>query len=565
VRKWTPLTAVCLGTLMLLVDVTIVNVALPDIASDLSASFADLQWVIDIYALVLAALLLATGSLADAWGRRRIYVYGLVIFAVSSLVCGLAQNATELVIARGVQGVGGAAMFATTVALLNMSYQGRDRGIAYGVWGAVSGAAAGLGVVLGGILVDWTSWRWIFFVNLPISVAAVALSLLAFRTEARQRVRLDIAGMLTFVLAAGATTYGMIRAGEYGWQDPGTLTALGVGLLSFAAFAVVELRSADPLVDLRLFKNSSFVGFNLAAAALSFAAFGYFALLSIWLQTVYGLTAIQAGLAFLPLTITAFVVSGATGKVLNGVRPRWPIGGGILLIGAGALSMQLLDAGGSWLALLPGEIISGIGVGIVSPIVAAAALGAVPAAQGGMASGLVNTGRQLGLAFGVALLGTVFQSAAATSLTDAGAPEAGTTARGMAAGGTQVIVASIPTESRDAAEQAIHTAFVDGLDTVFLIAGLAGVLAGLACLLLIHGRQPATDDSTPTGRNGRGGYVGRHRAPAGFAIDTRPDHDHEPVQERPPITAHATKTADTPGGQHFAHASRMEPDTVDAP
>ena len=510
--KWTPLTAVCLGTLMLLIDVTIVNVALPDISSDLGASFADLQWVIDIYALVLATLLLVAGSVADGWGRRRIYIVGLIIFAGSSVACGLAQNATELVVARALQGVGGAAMFATTIALLNVSYQGRDRSVAYGVWGAVSGAAAGLGVVLGGLLVEWTSWRWIFFVNLPISVVAVLLSRVAFSAGEHDRVRLDLAGMAIFVLGAGSTTYGLIRAGEYGWDEIGTVIALATGAIAFVGFAVVEWRTADPLVDISLFRRPRFVGVNLAAATLSFSAFGYFALLSIWLQTVQGMSAIDAGLCFLPLTITAFMVSAATGKLIRGTSPAVPIGFAIVLIGIGALLMRLVDATASWQSLLPGQVVTGIGVGIASPLVASAALGSVSAAKSGMASGLINTGRQLGLAIGVALLGTVFQSAATSSLTDVGAPQAAASARGIAAGGTQQILAAVPPDSRSVAEQALHTAFADGLDTVFLVAGVTGVLSGLLIVGLVRSRAAVRR------------YVGRHRvAVAG------PAHGHRKV------------------------------------
>jgi EmrB/QacA subfamily drug resistance transporter len=513
--KWTPLTAVCLGTLMLLIDVTIVNVALPDISIDLDASFADLQWVIDIYALVLASLLLVAGSVGDGWGRRRVYIVGLIVFAGSSVGCGLAQNATELVVARALQGFGGAAMFATTIALLNVSYRGRDRSFAYGVWGAVSGAAAGLGVVLGGLLVEWASWRWIFFVNLPVSVVAVLLSRVAFRAESSERVRLDLLGMALFVLGAGSTTYGLIRAGEYGWDEVGTEAALATGAIAFLAFVLVEMRSAHPLVDLSLFRRSRFVGVNLAAATLSFSAFGYFALLSIWLQTVQGMSAIEAGLCFLPLTVTAFIVSAVTGKLLRGGSPGWPIGFAIVAIGVGGLLMRMLDDTNTWQSLLPGQVVTGIGVGIASPLVAAAALGSVPVAKSGMASGLVNTGRQLGLAFGVALLGTVFQSAATGYLNNANAPQAAASARGIAAGGTQQIIASVPVESRSVAGQALNSAFADGLDTVFLVAGSAGVVVGLLITLLIRGRtdrpEPRHSEHPEPAESPRH-YVGRHRA-----------------------------------------------------
>ncbi|WP_255360450.1 MFS transporter, partial [Frankia sp. EI5c] len=228
-RKWLPLVAICLGTFMLLVDITIVTVALPDIAVSLDASFSDLQWVMDIYALALAALLLGVGALADLWGQRRVCLGGLVLFAVASLACGLAPGAGALVAARGLQGIGGAAMFATTMALIASTYRGRDLGVAFGAWGAVNGAAAAVGPVLGGLLTEHLSWRAIFLVNLPLSVVAVALTL-AYVTEFRRPsgARVDLAGTVTFTVSAAALVYGLIRAGEHGWGAAGTLSLLGL-------------------------------------------------------------------------------------------------------------------------------------------------------------------------------------------------------------------------------------------------------------------------------------------------------------------------------------------------
>ncbi|WP_280440439.1 MFS transporter [Nocardia brasiliensis] len=230
-RKWLPLFAACLGTFMLLIDVTIVNVALPDIAVDLRAGLSSLQWVVDGYALALAALLLVLGSLADRVGAKRAYLAGLVLFAVASLGCGVAGTATNLIAGRVLQGGGGAAMFATTLSLLHATYTGRDRGIAFSIWGAVTGAAAGIGVVLGGVLTDLLSWRWIFFVNLPIAVVAIALTATVFPASARRGDRaVDVPGMLTFATAATALTYGVIRGGEHGWSDGPAMLALLLGV-----------------------------------------------------------------------------------------------------------------------------------------------------------------------------------------------------------------------------------------------------------------------------------------------------------------------------------------------
>src|SRR5215470_4316126 len=261
-RKWWPLVAVCAGACMLLVDVTIVNVALPDMARELHTTFGDLQWVIDLYALVLGALVLTAGSIADRVGRRRIYILGLVVFAASSLACGIAPNVGVLIAARGVQGIGAAAMFATTIALISSSYSGRDRGVAFGAWGAVNGAAAAAGPIAGGLLTAHFGWRWIFLVNLPVSVVAVGLTLLVVR-ESRDPhpSRVDVPGMVSFTVAAAALTYALIRGA---WASGPTVALLAVAVVALVAFVAVERRRPDPMLDLELLRNAPFTALLVA-------------------------------------------------------------------------------------------------------------------------------------------------------------------------------------------------------------------------------------------------------------------------------------------------------------
>lgn len=319
-RKWLPLTAVCLGAFMLLVDVTIVTVALPDMAADMHTGFAGLQWVMDVYALALAALLLGAGSLADRIGRRRVYLAGLVLFAAASLVCGLATGPGELIAFRAVQGIGGAAMFATTMALLSGAYQGRDRGIAFGVWGSVNGAAAAAGPVIGGLLTEHFGWRWIFFINLPVCALAVYVTLKAVAESRDPHAKgLDLPGMATFTTGAGAVTYAVIRGGENGWGSPTTLGLLGLGAAAFAAFVLVELRSSRPMLDLALFRSRTFVAVMAAALLLSGAAFSYLMYVSLWLQSVRGMTPVGAGLALMPMAAAALVVSAVAGRLLHAI------------------------------------------------------------------------------------------------------------------------------------------------------------------------------------------------------------------------------------------------------
>lgn len=354
-RKWGPLVAVCLGTFMLLVDVTIVIVALPDIGGTLDASLSQLQWVIDIYALALAALLLGAGSAADVIGRRKVYVAGTALFAVASLACGLAPNAGMLIGMRAVQGVGATAMFATTLSLLGAAYQGRDRSVALGVWGAVSGAAAALGPVLGGLLTQGLSWRWVFFVNLPVSAAAIWLTLRAVReSRGGAGARIDWAGTAAFSAFAGTATYAVIRADTVGWASGRTFATLAASVAALVVFVAVERRRAHPMLDLRLFRDRSFVGVMAGTVALNAAAFGFAPYTSIWLQTVLGMSPVRGGLVLIPLALAAFVAAGVGGRVLHGVPHRWVIGTGLLLIGAGALAQTVLDAGSGWASLTGG-------------------------------------------------------------------------------------------------------------------------------------------------------------------------------------------------------------------
>ncbi|MGO4457131.1 MFS transporter [Streptomyces sp. M-16] len=487
-RKWLPLTAVCLGAFMLLVDVTIVTVALPDMAEDMNTGFAGLQWVMDVYALALAALLLGAGSLADRMGRRRVYLGGLAVFAAASLACGLATGPGALIAFRAVQGLGGAAMFATTMALLSSAYQGRDRGIAFGVWGAVNGAAAAAGPIVGGLLTEHFGWRWIFFINLPFCALAVYVTVKAVAESRNPRATgLDLPGMAAFTAGAGALTYALIRVGENGWTSAATLGLLGLAAVAFTAFVLVELRSAKPMLDLSLFRSPNFVAVMTGGMLLSGAAFSYLMYVSLWLQSAEGMGPVQAGLVLVPMSLAAFVVSAVAGRLLHAAPPRLTIAGGLLLIGAGALLQAwMTDAGDGWTALVPGLALTGIGVGMATPQLAAVAMASVAPARAGMAGGALNTSRQLGNALGIAVLGAVFHAGLVSGLGDR--PRA--TADVLASGGAGRLLAEAP----DAAHW-VEAAFASGLRETFLASGVMGLAGALAVALLI--RRPAAGAPVP--------------------------------------------------------------------
>lgn len=382
---------------MLLLDVTIVHVALPSTGADLDASLSDLQWVVDVYALVLAALLLTSGALADRFGGRRLFTLGLCVFGAASLACALAPTPWFLIAARAVQGAGAACVFATGPVLLHQAYEGRARGVAFGAWGAVSGAAAAAGPLLGGVLTHQFDWRWVFLVNVPVSVLAAVLAMtgLARSPTAADR-GLDLAGTVCFAVATGSVVYALIR---------GDLIPFGVALVALVAFVLVERRHPHPVLDLRLVRSPAFTGVSLAALTLSLSAYSGLLYVSLRLRDD-GLSALQTGLALAPLGVTALVVSSLFGRRLHRTPPRLPIAGGLLLVAAGAP----VTAVSTWQCVVVGTAVAGTGIGLVSPMLAKTAIGAVPGDRAGMATAANAACRQFGTAVGIALLGPVFQA-----------------------------------------------------------------------------------------------------------------------------------------------------------
>ncbi|MEU8968764.1 MFS transporter [Streptomyces monashensis] len=489
-RKWAPLIAVCLGIFMLLLDVTIVAVALPDLEQSLHTSLSDLEWVMDAYAIALAALLLGAGSVADIVGRRKVYLVGLVLFTASSVVCGLAGNGTVLVAARGVQGIGGAAMLATTLSLLSSIYVGRDRAVAFGAWGAVSGAAAASGPILGGLLTQGLDWRWIFLVNIPVGMAALLLTLNTMpESKGRHVPRLDIPGLVTFTAFIAATVYALIKAASDGWGSAHVFGFLIGGAAALVLFLVIEVKSAHPMLDVRLFRRPAFVAIMTGTFAMQCAAFACIVYISVWLQTVLGLSPIRAGLSLIPLAICSFVVAGVGSRLLHGVRPRWTIGVGLLLIAGGAFTQAHLDASSDWASLLPGLIMVGVGVGLANPAVSNAAMEAAPRDRAGMAAGAANTFRQLGYALGVAVFGTLLVNRTEHVISDHGVPGAHGVAQAATGGGAQSVIGAVPLSERAAAAHVLREAVASGLNTAEITAGSVGLLGALLVLFLVKNHQ----------------------------------------------------------------------------
>lgn len=410
-RKWWTLIGVCTGTFMLLLDITVVNVALPAIQQSLGASFSDLQWVIDAYTVVLAAFLLTAGVLGDMFGRRGVYAIGVTVFSVSSLLCGLSTSSLMLIVCRGVQGVGAAVMFATSLALIANAFSGPERGTAFGVYGAVLGGAVAIGPLLGGAITSGIGWRWIFFVNLPIGVVAILITLTRVSDSKDPTARrLDWVGFATFSASLFLLVFGLLRGNAWGWGSSSIVGLLVASGVLFALFLTAEWRGSDPMLDIRLFKRPAMVGVSLASFTLSASIFAMFLYLTLYLQQVLGYGPFAAGLRLLPITVLSFLAAPIAGKLTVRVHSRYLLALGLLLVALGCNLMTHVRADSTWTVLLPGLLVAGLGVGITNPVVASVTVSVVPPERSGMSTGSSSTFRQVGVATGIAALGAVFLS-----------------------------------------------------------------------------------------------------------------------------------------------------------
>jgi len=471
-RKWWTLIVVCVATFMLLLDITVVNTALPDIQQDLDASFTDLQWVIDAYALTLAAFTLSAGSLADRLGRRRVFVAGLVIFTLASLACGLAPSATALNIARAVQGIGGAVMFAVSLALIAQEFHGREMGTATGIYGATIGGAVAIGPLVGGALTEGFGWEWIFFLNVPIGLIVILAGqrvLHESRVELGNR-SLDIAGAILVTAGLTLLVYGLVTTDTYSWTSSRVLGSLAGAAVLLAGFIAVELRAKAPILPFSIFRLKSLTGANIVGLLLGAAIFSMFFLLSLYMQQVLGYSALKAGVAYLLVASVIIVAAGASQALVTRIGVRSVLITGMVLLVAGLVWFSQVSVHGSYATdLAPGFILAGIGLGFSFVPVQIASLIGVTHDEAGIASGLINTSQQVGGALGVAVLSTITFTRYDSYLGDHGNN-----------------LALIP------------NALVDGFHVAFLVgAGLA--LIGLVATLLFIPKDVKSEQPAPAG------------------------------------------------------------------
>jgi len=463
-RKWWTLVLVSVATFMLLLDVTIVNVALPDIQRSLHASLSSLQWVVDAYSLMLASFLLTAGSLGDRLGRRRVFTIGFGIFTFASFLCGISDSPTLLNLCRGLQGIGGAGMFATSLALIGQEFQGKDRATAFGVWGATIGGAVAIGPLVGGVITENLGWEWIFFVNVPIGIVAMVLTERKVRNVfAEEPEPIDVPGLVTFSASLFLFIYALIRGNPEGWGSAVILTCLIGAAVLMAIFITIETRTRYPMLDLTLFRNPAFNGVSAVAFCLSG---GMFAL----------------GLRFLPLTVLGFVASPVAGALSNRIEIRVLLGIGLGLVGVGLLFMHGISPDSEWTTLLVGFLIAGIGIGITNPGIGQAAIAVVPVQKSGMGSGINSTFRQVGIATGVAGLGAIFQSDVNSKLGELLPHAPKGLGEIVASSGSRGVEAlNLPPAIQAKTEHAADIAFVGGFNSIILIAAIlsfAGAAAG---------------------------------------------------------------------------------------
>lgn len=491
-RRWT-LLAVCVTTFMLLVDITIVNVALPSIQSSLGASLSGLEWVVDAYAITLAALILTAGALADRFGRRLLFCVGVAVFSAASFLCGVAWNIAVLDVARGLQAIGGAALFATALALIGTEYQGAERGPAIAAWGATIGLAVAAGPLLGGIITASLGWRWIFFVNIPIAAFALGVAARKVR-ESRDpgATHTDLPGLGCFSASLFLIVYALLRGNSAGWASPQILGALGIGITLLVVFLTIETRQDRPMLDVSLFRQPAFIGIQLATFCLGAGMFAFLPFLSIYLQDIDGYSPLSTGLRFLPLTAFVFIVPLATRR-LAARTPLWLLlSGSLALVALGLLLLDTVRVGSPWTVLLPGFVVAGIGIGLANPTIAGAALRVVDPTRGGMASGISNTSRVGGLAIGVAVMGSTLQQRVGERLSAAGYGGKNLSAAVSSAG-------LHAAAHRPGLVPVANAAFVSGFKLLLLLGCLILLLGAAAALLVRPRHSPSRRATERTG------------------------------------------------------------------
>jgi EmrB/QacA subfamily drug resistance transporter len=420
-RKWWTLGAMCFALFMIMLDNTVVNVALPTIQRDLQASISGLEWTINGYTLSFAVLLATGGRLGDIFGRRRMFLCGVVIFALSSATAGLAISSTDLVLSRVVQGVGAALMMPATLSIITDAFPASERGKAMGMWAGVSALALAVGPVVGGFLTEHVSWRAIFYLNIPVAVGAVAASLFAVRESRDTTVgrEVDFAGVGVLTISLTALILALVEGNSWGWGSPEIVALLVVAAVGCAAFVAVELRVKTPMVEFHFFANRNFVGAVVVALIVSFSMLGVFFFLALYMQNILRYSPLEAGIRFLPTTLMIVGVAPVAGRLADRFGPRWLIVAGLTVVAASLYAFTGIAVDSTYLDLLPGFMLLGGGIALTMSPMTSAAMNAVAVEKAGIASGVLSMFRMVGGSLGVAVTGAIFQGAVGASFASA--------------------------------------------------------------------------------------------------------------------------------------------------
>jgi EmrB/QacA subfamily drug resistance transporter len=489
-RRWWTLGAMCFALFMVMLDNTVVNVALPSIQRDFDASLSALEWTINAYTLTFAVLLVTGGRLGDIFGRRLLFLCGVTIFAIASAAVGFAPSDGALVAARAVQGVGAALMMPGTLSIITNAFPPQERGRAIGIWAGVSAIALAIGPLVGGWLTEDVSWRAIFFLNLPVAAGAIVVTLFAAEESRDDTVdrRVDVPGIGALTVGLTALVLALVEGNNWGWGSGEILALFALAVAALVAFAWIELRSPAPMVDFAFFRSRQFVGANIVAFMVTFAMFAMFFFLALYMQNILDYSPLEAGVRFLPSTLVVMVAGPVAGQLTDRIGPRWLMTAGLVIIAASLAWQSRISVDTSYSYLLPAFIAMGLGIGLVMSPMSTAAMNAVDRTKAGVASGTLSMSRMVGGTFGIAALGALVAAIGRSDL-DQSLPNvpAGVRDRLVDGLGSGAGLANAPAQ----VQAATGNAFVDALSTGLIVSAGAALLAALLAWALIRDERPA--------------------------------------------------------------------------
>jgi EmrB/QacA subfamily drug resistance transporter len=531
-RKWWTLGAMCFALFMIMLDNTVVNVALPSIQKDLGASISGLEWTVNGYTLSFAVLLATGGRLGDIFGRRRMFLTGVIIFALSSATAGLAPDETSLVVSRIVQGVGAALMMPGTLSIITDAFPAHERGKAMGTWAGVSALALAIGPVLGGFLTENVSWRAIFYINIPVAIGAVAATLFAVRESRDTSVgrEVDYPGVAVITIGLTALVLALVEGNSWGWGSTQVIGLLALAVVAMPAFVMIENRVKAPMIQFDLLSDRNFLGAVVVALIITFTMMGMFFFLALYLQDILGYSPLEAGVRFLPSTLMIVGVAPISGRLADRYGPRWLIGGGLLLVAASLFVFSGIGVDTGYLELLPGFVLLGIGVAMTMSPMTSAAMNAVPVQKAGVASGVLSMFRMVGGSLGIAITGAIFQALVSskldTLLTGSGitASQRDGIAEQLGGGSVSTALKGLDPAQAKQATVAASEAFVSGLGTAMTVSAcvaLVGALIGVTAIRAKKRGVPTTIEAAEAVAN-----------PGGSAIAAEEREELAPVRER---------------------------------